>query len=187
MTLQPLLVLFSLLWTYFLSNIKSPQRHILKSHLDSTLSLLLLSHEVSFCLWCTVNFFQIFSPKCFRGLSREQDKKKPAPFLLSGIKKKICSCFEENCNKYTGRRLFTEMSESLLWPDTPNLRRKRQMVLTCACRALVLASNKRAALGRERMESTSKAQHRPGAKVAIFFHFPQIHWKICCHSTPCSA
>lgn len=39
------------------------------------------------------------------------------------------------------------------------------MVLTCAYRALVLASNKRAAL--TAMESTSKAQYRLGAEVAI--------------------
>lgn len=42
------------------------------------------------------------------------------------------------------------------------------MVLTCAYKALVLASNKRAALTMESaMESTSKAQYRLGAEVAI--------------------
>lgn len=70
--------------------------------------------------------------------------------------------------------------------STPNLTRKRQMVLTCVGRTLVLASNERAALRRESNGEHFKSPVQTRCKSGNL-HFPQIHWEIRCHSTPCSA
>lgn len=75
---------------------------------------------------------------------------------------------------------------SVHWLDTPNLTRKRQMVLTCVGRTLVLASNERAALRRESNGEHFKSPVQTRCKSGNL-HFPQIHWEIRCHSTPCSA